>query len=72
MKKASGAGVVGTCEKEIVDSLFCGATAVRAEGGVGVFDLMEGFVEGDVARSELEKEADLIVAELGCNVKEVV
>ena len=72
MKEASGAGVVGTCEEEMVDGLFCGAAAVRAEGGVGAFDSMEGFVEGDVAGSELEKEAGLVAAELRCNVEEVV
>ena len=55
-----------------MDGFFCGAAAVGAGGGVGAFDSVEGFVEGDVAGSELEEKAGLVATELGCNVDEVV
>ena len=39
---------------------------------VSAFTSVEGFVEGDVAGSELEEEAGLVATKLGCYVDEVV
>ena len=40
--------------------------------GGGLFDAVEGLVEGDVSSAELDEEAGLVVTELGDDIKEVI
>ena len=55
-----------------MNGFFCVVTTMGAGRGVITCDSVEGFIEGDVARSKLEEEAGLVAVKLGCHVNEIV